>query len=197
MAKYYAMINDRRCGPFTLEELADAGVRPDTYVWSRDLPDWTHADEVADICQFFRKRIADLKRPRPAELPAPSQETPEVQEETPERIWLHNLPEPEEDPADHDPSQPPPPMLLPLAIMVTLLCFPPTGIVAIYYAVKARKDWAEACRSDSRSSAQLYSDSERRDIREHMAACVRRSMMWTGISAFLGMIVYAAIARFW
>ena len=74
MAKYYAMINDRRCGPFTLEELSDAGVRPDTYVWSRDLPDWTHADEVADICQFFRKRIADLKRPRPAELPAPSQE---------------------------------------------------------------------------------------------------------------------------
>lgn len=197
MAKYYAMINDRRCGPFTLEELADAGVRPDTYVWSRDLPDWTHADEVADICQFFRKRIADLKRPRPVGLPASAQETPEVQEETPERIWLHNLPEPEEDPADHDPSQPPPPMLLPLAIMVTLLCFPPTGIVAIYYAIKARKNWAEACRSDSRSSAQLYSDSERRDIRTHMAVCVRRSMMWTGISAFLGMIVYAAIARFW
>lgn len=191
------MINDRRCGPFTLEELADAGVRPDTYVWSRDLSDWTHADEVADICQFFRKRIADLKRPRPVPLPAAADETPAAQEETPERIWLHNLPEPEEDPADHDPSQPPPPMLLPLAIMVTVLCFPPTGIAAIYYAVKARKDWAEACRSDSRSSAQLYSDSERRDIRTHMAACVRRSMMWTGISAFLGMIVYAAIARFW
>ena len=191
------MINDRRCGPFTLEELADAGVRPDTYVWSRDLPDWTHADEVADICQFFRKRIADLKRPRPVPLPAAAEETQAAQEETPERIWLHNLPEPEEDPADHDPSQPPPPMLLPLAIMVALLCFPPTGIVAIYYAIKARKDWAEACRSDSRSSAQLYSDSERRDIRTHMAACVRRSMMWTGISAFLGMIVYAAIARFW
>ena len=191
------MINDRRCGPFTLEELADAGVRPDTYVWSRDLPDWTHADEVADICQFFRKRIADLKRPRPVPLPAAAEETQAAQEETPERIWLHNLPDPEEDPADHDPSQPPPPMLLPLAIMVTLLCFPPTGLVAIYYAIKARTDWAEACRSDSRSSAQLYSDSERRDIRTHMAACVRRSMMWTGISAFLGMIVYAAIARLW
>ncbi|MDE6143194.1 MAG: DUF4339 domain-containing protein, partial [Muribaculaceae bacterium] len=33
--KYFAIIDGEQKGPFELEELADAGVRPSTYVWCK------------------------------------------------------------------------------------------------------------------------------------------------------------------
>ncbi len=57
--KYYAMSGDRRIGPFTLEQLPENGVRPDTYVWAKGMPDWVRASEVADICRYFRLRLSN------------------------------------------------------------------------------------------------------------------------------------------
>ena len=61
--KYYAMINDKQVGPMELPELVEAGLMPDTYVWCKGMADWQQANEVADICRFFRNRIFDLMHP--------------------------------------------------------------------------------------------------------------------------------------
>lgn len=64
--KYFAIINDEQVGPMELEELVEAGLKPDTYVWCKGMADWTEAKEVADICRFFRRRIFDLMHPQKA-----------------------------------------------------------------------------------------------------------------------------------
>lgn len=56
--KYYAMIEGRQYGPMNLEDMVREGVRPDTYVWCKGMPDWQPAEDVADICRYFRQRLA-------------------------------------------------------------------------------------------------------------------------------------------
>lgn len=56
--KYFAMIGDRQIGPFDLEDVVAQGVRPDTYVWCKGMPDWAMAMDVPDICRYFRQRLS-------------------------------------------------------------------------------------------------------------------------------------------
>lgn len=56
--KYFAMIGGCRIGPMELYEMPKQGVRPDTYVWCKGMDDWMTADEVPDICRFFRQRLS-------------------------------------------------------------------------------------------------------------------------------------------
>lgn len=58
--KYFAMIGGVQRGPFDLDRLVEEGVRPDTYVWCKGMDDWTQANEVPDICRFFRQRLAGM-----------------------------------------------------------------------------------------------------------------------------------------
>ncbi len=56
--KYFAMIDGRQYGPMELDEMVAEGVRPDTYVWCKGMPDWELASEVPDICRYFRQRLS-------------------------------------------------------------------------------------------------------------------------------------------
>lgn len=56
--KYFAMIDGRQYGPMELDEMVREGVRPDTYVWCKDMADWEPASEVPDICRYFRQRLS-------------------------------------------------------------------------------------------------------------------------------------------
>ncbi len=203
--KYYAMLGETREGPLTLEELADLGVRPDTYIWCKGMDDWGRADENGDVCRFFRQRLSDLRHPvsKPA-VPAKAVSEPEPEQEDysavpPSFRYMVRkdggpAPEaPDHDLADHDPATPPPVGMLPIALLAAIFCFPITGAVAVYFAIRARNFWAEAKRSDSKSSRPLYDDKERDEIRQQMADCVRQCKMWTGITVFLGLIFYAAL----
>ena len=82
--KYYAIINDVQRGPFNLDELSDAGVRPSTYVWCKGMQDWEKAEDVADICRMFRIRISNLMHPSWEE--APVKEKPDSEAGTETRI---------------------------------------------------------------------------------------------------------------
>ncbi len=62
--KFFAMIDGQQKGPLELEEVADAGVRPDTYVWCKGMPDWAPASQVPDICRYFRLRLAGVLPPK-------------------------------------------------------------------------------------------------------------------------------------
>lgn len=203
--KYFAMIDGEQRGPFSLEELRDAGVRPDTYVWCKEMDDWQRADEVADICRHFRQRIFDLMHPKSApglssvgqardmgkslESDASSEDMPirfqrmiERSGETP------GTPEPE----TTDTTKAPTPTLF-IAILMTIFCFPITGAVAIYYSYMAMKTWQEAQRSDAKHSRQLYSNEERQNLRKRAHDYSRQAKMWIGITFFLSLIFYAMI----
>ena len=56
--KYFAMIGGRQYGPMELDDMPREGVRPDTYVWCKGMDDWMPADEVPDICRYFRQRLS-------------------------------------------------------------------------------------------------------------------------------------------
>ena len=54
------MIAGRQCGPMEIEDMVKEGVRPDTYVWCKQMDDWQKAEEVPDICRYFRQRLAGM-----------------------------------------------------------------------------------------------------------------------------------------
>ena len=56
--KYFAMIGGHRYGPMDLDDMVREGVRPETYVWCKVMPDWIQASEVPDICRYFRQRLS-------------------------------------------------------------------------------------------------------------------------------------------
>lgn len=52
------MIEGRQYGPIELDDMVREGVRPDTYVWCKGMPDWVKAEDVPDICRYFRQRLS-------------------------------------------------------------------------------------------------------------------------------------------
>lgn len=56
--RYFAMIDGRQYGPMELDDMVKEGVRPDTYVWCKGMPDWMKASDVPDICRYFRQRLS-------------------------------------------------------------------------------------------------------------------------------------------
>lgn len=56
--KYFAMIDGRQVGPFELDDVVREGIRPDTYVWCKGMADWEQAQDVPDICRYFRQRLS-------------------------------------------------------------------------------------------------------------------------------------------
>lgn len=198
--RYFAMIDGERRGPYELDQLSAAGVRPDTYVWCKGMADWQKADEVADICRFYRRRIFDLMHPqRPAagtqtDAQAAPAEADDPYADVPPRFraMVRRGGVPPEGIRDDTPdtSVPPSPTLF-IAIFLTLFCFPLTGFVAIYYSYRARAAWTESRRSNSKRGKPLYTDSEREQLRADAHDYDRSAKMWTGITFFLGLILFA------
>lgn len=187
--RYFAMIDGERRGPYELDQLVEAGVRPSTYVWCKGMADWEKAEDIADICRYFRQRIFDKMHPAPiAAQPAPQPEPQPAQQPAQQNFpFADNTPEPNID-------VPPAPTLF-LAIFLTFFCFPVTGLVAIYYSYKARRAWTDSQRSDADKSKHLYSDSERIELRREAHDFDRQAKMWIGITFFLGMILYAFVSH--
>ncbi len=179
--KYFAIIEGEQCGPYTLEELPEAGVTPDTYVWRKGMDDWAQASEVADICRFFRNHLHDRMHPSPT-LPtvADTDLDEDNQPPLPPRIAYyvqkHGLevrqwPEPEP-----DYSIPPQSLVIP-AILTLLFCCLPLGIVALYYALKARRLWRE------NKSKESY-------------AATRSARIWIGVSICGGCFMTAIVGKY-
>ena len=204
--RYFAMIDGERRGPFELQQLAEAGVRPDTYVWCKGMDDWEKAEDVADICRFYRQRIFDLMHPSMSSAPKSDNASPESQEMTADdpyadvplkyrqmarRSGIEPGPKTEVTP---DTSRPPSPTLF-ISLFLTLFCFPFTGFVAIYYSYKARQAWLESQRSESKNNRQLYNEQEREALRKQAHDYDRQAKMWIGITFFIGMIFYAFITH--
>lgn len=187
--KYYAMIDGEQKGPFELEELPDAGVRPSTYIWCKGLPEWQKAEDNPDICRFFRNRLYDIMHPEAAAVNLTPEELekykikPDDPNKTyPSRFdWYlkdsgETLPTLEDIDAQENKNIPPVSMVG-YAWLVTFLCFFPTGIVALVYAYKSQKEWKAG-------NNEIAHD------------CNRSAKMWTGISFFIGIICYGILFAF-
>ncbi len=202
------MIDGCQRGPFELAELAAAGVRPGTYVWCKGMADWKKAEDVADICRYFRQRLAGLGTGHLGTghlgtgRRAPG--TGSGRDQSPSRSGGENLrfspwvPSPE--PGNRHPEPTPDTSVAPaptlfLALFLTLFCFPITGLVAVYYSYKARRAWAESQRSESKTQKELYTNAEREQLRLEAHDCGRQAKMWIGITFFLGVIFYAFLGH--
>lgn len=206
--RYFAMIDGQRHGPLELDQLIEAGVRPSTYVWCKGMDDWEKAEDVADICRYFRQHIFDMMHPA-KRYENPSQNHPGMNSEmnavandsmtdVPVR-FREFIRKAGGDPDDwqqmqEDTSRPPFPTLF-LSVMMTLFCFPITGMVAVYYSYKARVTWQESMRSQSESSSPLYSRDEKENLRRKAHDYGRRAKMWIGITFFLSIILYAFVGH--
>lgn len=186
--KYFAIIDGERRGPFKLSRLAEAGVRPATYVWCKGMPDWEKAEDVPDVCRMFRNRIFDLMHPKSVDAlaqPSPEEITPTQSGNSgaapyPTRFDRYmedgmHIPTIEELDEKENISIPPESTML-WAILVTIFFFPFTGIAAIVYSHLSRKAWKEG----KQKAAHEY---------------CRAAKMWTGVSFFLGVILYAFFWR--
>lgn len=206
--RYFAMIDGERRGPYELEQLSEAGVGPQTYVWCKEMEDWEKAEDVAEICRYFRQRIFDITH-SPQEQNIAIEQTEGVQSPQNEEEDAYSVfpprfremarqsgidPKVFQEEIKPDANRPISSSLF-LSVMMTLFCFPFTGIVAIYYAYKARAAWVESRRSESKSSGQLYSDEQKQKLLEEAHENDRQAKMWMGITFFLGFILYAFLGH--
>lgn len=148
------------------------------------MDDWEKAEDVADVCRMFRGRILDLMHPGsvdaeqnvgvniPTGQTAPSGNPGVSRFSRMLNETGSSLPSIEEL-EKQDNQVPPPRNLLFMSILVTIFFFPPSGIVAIHYALKTRRLWKEKPGSDEAGSAK------------------RSAAMWVGITFFLGLIFFA------
>ena len=192
--KYYAMIDGQQQGPFDLEELPKAGVRPSTYIWCKGMADWEKAEDVADVCRLFRNRLYDLMHPGTPAATEAVKEMPDSRKinlgstdasssNPPSRFdrYLKDQPQQQlpslEEIDSMENTDVPPTNMIGYAWIVTLLCCPPTGIAALICAYKSRETWKQGKKKEAHDFA-------------------RGAKLWTGVSFFIGIIIYAFLFRF-
>lgn len=120
--KYWIIVNDTRLGPMDLGEvMRTPGFGPETPIWREGLPDWTTASNLPDTASLFRQQAGYS----PYQQYYGSRPAPFVQPGEP--MYAPGM-EPGRAPG------PMPPNYLVWAILSTLCCCLPTGVVAIIYA---------------------------------------------------------------
>lgn len=183
--KYYAMIDGVQKGPFSLQQLPEAGVRPSTYIWCKGMQDWQKAEDDPEVCRLFRNHLYDKMHPSdsPQQNIIPVEDNRwKVQPDEPkgpppskfdrflQQAGEDPLPTLEEIDSKEDKTNPPISMIG-YAWLVTIFCFPPTGIAALVYAYKSKNAW-------KKGENNLAHDLN------------RKAKMLTGISFFIGIIGY-------
>lgn len=187
--RYFAIIDGQQVGPYTLDELAQAGVRPDTYVWCKEYDDWKQAREDGEICRYFRRRLFDRMHPT-AEVPVaqPVENASAISPEQQDRLEkLHNVPprfryplmKSQTDFDWPDPNAPEdiskaPTTWYPFPMLLSLLFCAPIGIYAIFEARKAQAAWQRGEREEAHERA-------------------RRGKMAAGMAFAVGLILIALL----
>lgn len=128
--KYYFVKDEQQFGPFPLEELVRL-INADTLVWRSGLESWVPARELEEVAQQLSTIGEEVPPPPPQGEQTPPAQPPLPPQGSP--IW------------QVDQSKaflPCPPDNMVWAILATLLCCLPLGIVAIIYASKVDKAYA-------------------------------------------------------
>lgn len=196
--RFFINIDEQQQGPFSLEELEAHGVGPDTYVWCKGMAKWRKARDVADICRYWRQRLAGDYTPankgtttgatQPAQPDQNETSIPEDGNITPAHFrTIRSF-----NPADPEPGtnfDAPPLNLIFPSILATLMCMPLIGLIGVYFAAKAQRSWRE-------SQQEGIDVTRATELKKAAHDATRSAKMWIGISFFFGFILYAVIFRF-
>lgn len=153
---FYVYLNGQQQGPLTKEQLEALRIAPDTPVWYEGLKDWTPAEKAEETAWLFKQQTPPPfgQQPESSSVPPYQQQSTYAQSEQPHyRQPQYAQPQEEQVP-------PCPNNNLAWAIIVTVLCCLPCGIVAIIKAASVnekynRGDYAGA--EEAAKSARTWS----------------------------------------
>ena len=131
--QYWINHNGVQSGPVDLDGLKELGLTSAAYVWHEGLPDWVKITQLPEL-QGLYEMVTPNAEPAAVGQPAqaqPVEPNPAVQQ--PEYNYQPQLAA----------TEPCPPTNLAWAIISTVLCCIPTGIVAIIYALKVSNKYRE------------------------------------------------------
>lgn len=73
MKEFYVIINDQQQGPFSLEQLAELAITPQTDVWAEGMDDWQPAGDVPELTTLLQQQefIQHMNAVTPPAAPPP------------------------------------------------------------------------------------------------------------------------------
>lgn len=149
--KYYIIENEAPVGPFDVNELVARGLRPTDLVWAEGMADWATAESVEEVrMALYGPKNNNIDAPvtsTPVQggvcPPPPAPHAPAYQQPQPQ----YQQPQYQQPQYNQQGQQPyqqpilPPDNYLAWAIIVTILCCVPFGIVAIVKAASVNGLW--------------------------------------------------------
>lgn len=138
--QYWINHNGVQSGPIDLDAIKEMGLTSRAYVWREGLQDWVKITQMPELQEYY-EMMAEPVDPQPAQAtqqPA-SGETVTGQPYQPQPQYT----QPQQQYAPQAAAEPCPPTNLVWAIISTVLCCIPTGIVAIIYALKVTNKYRE------------------------------------------------------
>ena len=118
--QYWINHNGVQSGPVEADVLKQMGLTSQAYVWREGMADWVRITQVPELQGMY---IMEPQQPTPAVTGDPIQE--------PSGVGQSDVPQQSAEPC--------PPTNMVWAILATLLCSIPLGIVGIYYANQVSK----------------------------------------------------------
>ena len=80
MAQYYLAQNGQKAGPFSVEQLLQNGLNPNSLVFTQGMTAWTKASEVPELAAA----LAPAPAPAPAPAAQPQYQAPQPQYQAPQ-----------------------------------------------------------------------------------------------------------------
>lgn len=159
MSRFY-FINQQgaQVGPVEKESLLSYGVTRSTMVWTEGMPNWAPAEQVPELAELFQPVQPVYPNPTPGGYPYGQQ--PYNPAPGPQPGYMQK-----------------PQSYLWLAILTTILCCLPAGIVSIVYASKVDSNWAMGQYEQAKSNSD-------------------KAKMWGIISAVAAAVVVIAYVAF-
>jgi hypothetical protein len=160
--EYFYLNGEVKVGPLSLEALKFAPVTPETLVWNNTMPDWAEAGKLPELENVFA--------PAPAVPPPPSVSAPPPPYQAQPGFGTGGAP-------SQNVAPPMPDNYLVWAILTTILCCLPLGIVSILNASKVSSLYA----SGDYEGAQKAS------------ADAKKWAMWGAIGGGIGIVLYLVL----
>ena len=134
--QYWINHNGVQSGPVDLDNLKQMGLTSSAYVWHEGLADWVKITQLPELQGYYDLNVAT---PEPAEASVTTGEPLAAESQQPtyqphQPSYQPQQPQYASQPAES--AEPCPPTNLVWAIITTVLCCLPAGIVAIVYATK-------------------------------------------------------------
>ena len=131
--QYWINHNGVQSGPVDVDGIKEMGLTSAAYVWHEGLSDWVKITQLPEL-QGMYEMLEPVAEPAVTGQPIEAQ--PAATQPAPAQQPQNNY----QQPATPEPC---PPTNLVWAIITTVLCCIPSGIVAIYYALKVSNKYRE------------------------------------------------------